>query len=224
MIQIGLIIFFGFIGLSLLLLLIINRIASKYINGDYIKVDEDEEKEDANDEVNVSDNNNEEVQTGTQQTTTAPYKEISPEEVFEGGSKTSLVVSLRYFQENEKIEGVVKSIDVHHLPKVLQSVKFKAWTTTKVKSQAVTASKKLDNGQNQEFVLALSFMLGPVSNVEILNASICIQMYGKQKGLKHHKSKCYGECYVNLNEIVGKLDAVEFTKTLMPVGVFLKDA
>ena len=218
--------FFGFLLLSLIVLLIINRIATKYIKGDFIEVDDDT---DDDEEEEIEEINEGEVQTVAQSNSTiSPYKEISPADVFHQaffGTKLSLVVSLRYFQDNQKIQGVVKSVSrLDDKVMELVNVKFKAWTTSATKYEGMTGICKSLSTKDEESVLALSFMLGPVANEEILNASICIQMYGKQKGLKHHKSKCFGECYINLTEIIGKLDGVEFTKTLMPVAVCLSDA
>ena len=216
--------FFGFLLLSLIVLLIINRIATKYIKGDFIEVDDDTDDE----EEEIEEINQGGEQTVTQTSTISPYKEISPADVFHQaffGTKLSLVVSLRYFQDNQKIEGVVKSVSrLDDKVMELVNVKFKAWTTSATKYEGMTGICKSLSTKDEESVLALSFMLGPISNEEILNASVCIQMHGKQKGLKNHKSKCFGECYIHLNEIVGKLDGVEFTKTLMPVAVCLSDA
>ena len=140
---------------------------------------------------------------------------------FKGGEfacKANLSISLRYFQENRRIVGVIKNIEklnrkAHDTPK---QMKFHIYISPKKKYSTMTGTKSA-----KKDILALSFMLGPVVYEEILNASLCVQLMGKQKGLKQ-KWRCYGECYVYLNDLVGKLDAVEYKKNIMPKAIFIK--
>ena len=140
---------------------------------------------------------------------------------FKGGEfvcKAVVSISLRYFQENRRIVGVIKHVDklnrkAHDVPK---QMKFHMFISPNKKYSTTTSSKSA-----KKDILALSFMLGPVVYEEILNASLCVQLMGKQKGLKQ-KWRCYGECYVHLNDIVGKLDTIEFKKNIMPKATFIK--
>jgi len=216
----GLDIFFGCLGGSLVLLLIIYICAIKYLKGDFSSKKEKEAALLEEGEEEWSDDGG---------FTTSPYKGFSPNDArgeiqqtgFEGGkfvSKAIIVVSLRYFQENRRIIGVVKAVDnwntkADDAPK---QVKFVCKTITEKQYTANTNSKGTKRN-----ILSLSFMLGPVVYEEILNASLCIQLLGKRKRLKQ-KWKCYGECYINLNNIVGKKDAVEFRKNIMPKAVYIK--
>ena len=163
-------------------------------------------------------------------TSSSPYKGFSSisargeiqQEGFKGGifaSKAIVTISLRYFQENRRIVGVIKNVE--RLDKKAQDapkqIKFNIRISPKKNYSTMTNAKGI-----KKDILALSFMLGPVVYEEILNASLCVQLLGKQKGLKQ-KWKCYGECYVYLNDIVGKLDAIEFRKNIMPKAKFIKN-
>ena len=211
----GLEILFGFIVCSLLALLFIYVCSIKYLQGDFLKqrVDIEEGGEPWESASGPS----------------SPYKGFSlkgargeiQQSGFEGGlfaARAVVSISLRYFEENRRIVGVIKSVEHWNrkAPDAPKQIKFLARISPKKKHSTMTNTKS-----TKKDILALSFMLGPLIYEEMLNATVCFQLLGKQKGLKQ-KWRCYGECYVYLNDIVGKLDAVEFKKNIMPKAKFIK--
>ena len=206
---IGLIGLFGFVLSCLILLLVINVIANKYLRGDYAKVDEDNE-----DDVYGNEDDEDDVTNGN--TKTSPYCEISPDKMNQ--NTPGVTLSLRYYQSTRTIEGVVKSlINPSHIPSSL--IRFNAWCTAHKKYSGKT---KTENTKNNVHVMALSFVIKPVVYEDLLNSSLCLQVQGKEKVLTR-KWKAYGECYIPLNEIVGKADGVEFSRKLLPVSFFIKE-
>jgi hypothetical protein len=205
--------FFGFLGCSLLVLLVVHVVATEYLRGRFYKEKESQE-------TNIL------LETGQIQTG-SPYKKFSNitarGEIQQSGSqfasKAVITVSLEYFQNNKHLVGVVKTVEnwdkkASDVPK---QVKFTAKTLPRRKYTANTPSKGIEREN-----LAVSFLMGPVVYEEILNESLCIQMLGKRKRLGKQKWKCYGECYIELNDIVGKVNAVEFKRNIMPKATYIE--
>ena len=201
---------FGFLLSCLGLLLFINVFAKKYLKGDYVKVPD-------HDDVISSDDEDNDVKKVNKNTTAAPYCEISPDDEILNQNTPAVTVSLRYFQKSRTIEGVVKKLS--NTSAISTSLfRFIAWSTAHKKHSGKTTSEKVKNVD----IMLLSFVVKPVIYEEMLNSSLCLQLQCNRKML-HNKWKTYGECFIPLNEIVGKVDGVEFKKNLLPVSVSLKD-
>lgn len=207
MLDPGLLFLFGFIGFCLVLLLVINIISRKYLNGDYVKVDDVAEEED-----DIEDSDDENVSKNKENLKAAPYWERSADELL---SKNCGVVtlSLRYYQQTQTVEGVIKQLSNISSSSTLRA-RFTAWPTTNKKKIGKTTWEKIEN------MATTSFSIKPVVIEEMLTSSLYLRLQTKEniKSKKRH-----GECYISLNEIVGKVDGVEFTRNLLPVSVFFEN-
>lgn len=196
----------------LILLLVINVFAKKYLRGDYAKVASDDNDVD---DVIYDENEAVDVDVTDRDTKASPYCEVSPDEMNQ--NVPGVTLSLRYYQSTRTIEGVVKNLmNASYIPSSL--IRFNAWCTAHKKYSGKTKAENIKNVQ----VMAASFVIKPVMYEDLLNTSLCLQVQGKEKAL-NRKWKAYGECYIPLNEIVGRVDGVEFSRKLFPVSYFLKD-
>ena len=98
---------FAFMVSCLIILLVINVCAKKYLRGDYAKVDGDDD----NDVDDVIYDENEaavDIDVTDRDTKASPYCEVSPDEINQ--NIPGVTVSLRYYQSTCTIEGVVKNL------------------------------------------------------------------------------------------------------------------
>lgn len=227
------IIFFGCLGLSAIVLLFVDYIAGKYIRGDFIKLkDKKKEKKKGKDRKDLEDTDNisdDDADNKTHESSIRiePYKEFSQWAAsskikntgFESNfsCKAVLVISLQYHKESQRIACAIKSVEdldsaAYDAP---VDVNFHWKLLPKKKHHGHTIHKK---STNKMFVL--SFFVGPIQYEELVNTTLCVRMYGRMKGIIK-KQKCYGECFIPIKSIIGKTKPVEFRKKLMPKATYV---
>ena len=230
-----LLIFFGFIGFALLILLITNKLASKYLNGDFLEKDPDDEIIDVVIE-NIDDEQEKEELEPTETTELlqeptndksrgeiTPYEMLSDKfaltQIKEEGfvhvfaSRAKVKLSFEYNKVSNIIIGCVLSIEG------LSSTGDKTCPDDvcfHVKLTPITRKYKTKTKWKKACskVLALSFTLGPLQDNVDHNSNVCLRLYGKKKGFAV-KAKCFGECFVPLSKITESEGVLELEQRIL---------
>ena len=235
MVMISLIIFFGFIGFALLILIITNKVASKYLDGDFLEdfpddeildvlIENTEDAEEKDELVATETTDLQEPTTDRSRGEITPYEMLSNKTALtrikeEGfvhvfASRAKVKLSFEYNKVSNIIIGCVLSIEG------LSSTEDKTCPDDvcfHVKLTPITRKYKTKTKWKKACskVLALSFKLGPLQDNVDHKSNVCLRLYGKKKGFPA-KAKCFGECFVPLSKITESEGVLELEQRILP--------
>jgi len=64
-------------------------------------------------------------------------------------------------------------------------------------------------------ILLLTHSVGPVTVKDMEQSKLCCRLYGKTRK-KLSRPKCYGECFIQLQEVLNKTEETLFEKRILP--------
>lgn len=223
--------FFGFIGLSLFLLCFSNRIATKYLNGDFLKSSDGEHTEESDEgelseygavnELHQSEANLE-SSIGNSRDLVGSVDFTNPEQEFQvkpTGNKfadnAKVNLSLEYNNDKKILTGSILGMEdlsrdnPTSCPDLIcYHIKLKPPSG---KSRVKTVWKDLGSGAT----LAFDFKLGPFKKEVLLHSNICFRLYGKKKRFGA-KLKCLGESVVPLSAVTQANGPLIVTRRVLP--------
>lgn len=227
--MIALIIFFGFILLSLIALLILNKIASKYLNGDYISDAKIKKEGDDIMDLVVGEVNEvfSDVQVKAEETKRAIQSFIHGNEennqfVLEhnlSGSGESVSISSVELKSNLEMNKKSKKLICQMRIEDKNLVLNDETNPTEIRFHAkVKLGKRVYRGRTKwmpfsDAIPSLKCTLGPLKE-NITTEKLYLRLYGRKK--KYLGIKCYGEVVLPLGKVVKSEGAFEIAQQLQP--------
>ena len=232
-------IFFGTIAACLVMLLCMNLLAKKYLNGDFktVNVEEvdepllnhEEGEEELEEVVKVKSlNENEVTQVKHEGLTETLLKQAEAFKQYSDSGALSIIsetafsesfaanasvhLSLQFIEATNCLLGNILKIESLYLLETScpHEINFHIKIIPKSRFKIKTKWKPVSSK-----ILALSFTMGPIEKKELPEFKLCIRLYGKKRGA-FSRAKVYGECFVALNELTKHSKPLEFMKRILP--------
>lgn len=128
--------------------------------------------------------------------------------------KAKVKISMQYIGSVKCLKGNIISIEgldlnAEHCP---QEISFHLRFFPNKKFHMATKNKPIFEDVDIK-LLNLTFTMGPVFAEDLTNNTLRVKLYGK-KTQRLTMSKCYGECSLHLEDIVGKSEPTEFIEVI----------
>lgn len=206
----------------ILLLLIINKIASKYLNGDFYKTDDSDDTEELDQypmEIKIA-KIKEEIEKTKSENLSVSDTRLSAKLSDDLGNsmeeipleKAPLRVKLTFEFKKNRIIGNVMSIDgLAEMGKCPSEISFQAKLVPmkrRCKGKTIWKSTKSKD-------LSLAFTFGPLKTNVNPTSVICVKLYGRKKGFRS-KAVCIGQLTVQLSTVRESEGVLTIWKDLVP--------
>eukprot|EP00111_Clytia_hemisphaerica_P012145 TCONS_00035669-protein len=131
--------------------------------------------------------------------------------------EASVVLSLKYLSTTNVIIGTIKKLENVNLNAkgTPRDISFHLKLLPKGKHRMKTPWRA--SGTEN---LSLTFTMGSIKISRMVQGVLCLRLYGRLLSSRFARPKCYGECTINLKDILGKDGEVEMTCPLTSKGLY----